>query len=64
MLQIAICDPNILHRNAFCDTLAKLLFDAADYSFSCFGSAEDLLARQDPPPSFSWYFWKSIWTAP
>ena len=47
MLQIAICDPNILHRNAFCDTLAKLLFDAADYSFSCFGNAEDLLARQD-----------------
>ena len=56
MLQIAICDPNILHRNAFCDTLAKLLFDAADYSFSCFGSAKDLLARQDAAAFFQLVF--------
>ena len=56
MLQIAICDPNILHRNAFCDTLAKLLFDAADYSFSCFGSAKDLLARQDTAAFFQLVF--------
>ena len=56
MLQIAICDPNILHRNAFCDTLAKLLFDAADYSFSCFGNAEDLLARLQDAAFFQLVF--------
>lgn len=56
MLQIAVCDPNISHRTAFCDTLAKLLFDAAEYSFSCFGSAEKLLEKQEPSAFFQLIF--------
>lgn len=56
MLQIAVCDPNLSHRTAFCDTLAKLLFDAEEYSFSCFGSAEELLASQENAAFFPLVF--------
>lgn len=48
MLHIAVCDPNTSHRAALCDAMEKLLFDGADYRFTCFSSGEALLeARGD-----------------
>lgn len=56
MLHIAVCDPNAGHRAALCDALAKLLFERAEYRFSCFSSGEELLERQGREAAFQLVF--------
>lgn len=56
MLHIAVCDPNEVQRAALCDALSKLLFDAVEYSFDCFGSGEELLKPQNNPAAFQLVF--------
>ena len=56
MLHIAVCDPNTGHRAALCDALAKLLFDGADYRFSCFSSGDALLEQQGQEIAFQLVF--------
>ena len=56
VLHIAVCDPNTGHRAALCDALAKLLFDGADYRFSCFSSGDALLEQQGQEIAFQLVF--------